>query len=731
MTSLVAFAAAALPALCSPSADAGEPDWQIYTPGSTGVLGDYSHDVFIDSSNRPWVAGYTTFWEQGGMSRLNADGTWTVLSNVYENTLLSPRFNEILEDDDGIMWIATYHGLLRYDPQTGSVQRYDENNTPMPGNRIDNIDFAPDGTLWLAIDSLDSAGPGGLAQFDPATDSWNVWTASTGLPWGQDWPGSTIDYLAITPEAGGEYMVWFGSQPTGLSTLESADGSFNWYGNDWASQPPLTPRSLKSLDPVDDDGNLWLETSTGFAVRYTDGTFEHIGYPNGWTSEVSRIKPIRNGRLLLGSFHGAVYLYTGVTWQNLGVWNGGNHTYGLAEDQDGDFWVSGIGGAAEYSNGSWQRYRITNTGMIGYFMNTIAFDNDGNVYMNGNAAPGVGGFDIFDGERWTNVNDFTYGLGLPWGLPSDDTAVITARSNGTMAIAPAGPQGVYEWDGLNFTNIIPQGADVDDMDEDGTGRLWAVATWPHFLILVDGGYTLFSTDNSPLTTSEILAVDADPVNPGWVWAAQHDQIVHTNGVQWQTYNRNLLGLFQNNTEELLTTVTPKGDGTVWVGSKSGLFHFDPSDSSFTQYTPDNSTLPTDDIRLLEIAPDGSLWIAAMDFDTFPYPAGLSHFDGTNWTTYTPGSSPLPHKQIEALASRTVTDGYELWIGTAPDGVAVITISDPVTQPGDLDNNGVVDVFDLLELLSAWGSCSGACPADITGDGMVNVFDLLELLANWG
>lgn len=53
--------------------------------------------------------------------------------------------------------------------------------------------------------------------------------------------------------------------------------------------------------------------------------------------------------------------------------------------------------------------------------------------------------------------------------------------------------------------------------------------------------------------------------------------------------------------------------------------------------------------------------------------------------------------------------------------------------GDLDGNGVVDVFDLLILLDAWGACGDPadCPADLTGDGTVDVFDLLVLLDNWG
>lgn len=49
---------------------------------------------------------------------------------------------------------------------------------------------------------------------------------------------------------------------------------------------------------------------------------------------------------------------------------------------------------------------------------------------------------------------------------------------------------------------------------------------------------------------------------------------------------------------------------------------------------------------------------------------------------------------------------------------------------DLNNDGLVNVLDLLEMLSAWGPNPGHA-ADFDGDGTVNVIDLLMLLAAWG
>ena len=48
---------------------------------------------------------------------------------------------------------------------------------------------------------------------------------------------------------------------------------------------------------------------------------------------------------------------------------------------------------------------------------------------------------------------------------------------------------------------------------------------------------------------------------------------------------------------------------------------------------------------------------------------------------------------------------------------------------DLDGNGVVDIGDILAILSAWGNKGG--PEDLDGNGVVDFADILVVLAAWG
>jgi len=74
-----------------------------------------------------------------------------------------------------------------------------------------------------------------------------------------------------------------------------------------------------------------------------------------------------------------------------------------------------------------------------------------------------------------------------------------------------------------------------------------------------------------------------------------------------------------------------------------------------------------------------------------------------------------------------------------DGNGIPDECEPDVNSHDLNGDGAVDVFDMLELLGNWGTCPQPCPPscvyDFTGpfsesDCNVDVFDLMDLIQNW-
>lgn len=51
-------------------------------------------------------------------------------------------------------------------------------------------------------------------------------------------------------------------------------------------------------------------------------------------------------------------------------------------------------------------------------------------------------------------------------------------------------------------------------------------------------------------------------------------------------------------------------------------------------------------------------------------------------------------------------------------------------PADINGDSLVDISDMMDVLSAWGACSG-CAADINNDGVVDIADMMAVLSNWG
>jgi len=58
-----------------------------------------------------------------------------------------------------------------------------------------------------------------------------------------------------------------------------------------------------------------------------------------------------------------------------------------------------------------------------------------------------------------------------------------------------------------------------------------------------------------------------------------------------------------------------------------------------------------------------------------------------------------------------------------------TIVAPAMCDGDINEDSVVSVADLLIVIDQWGQSDS--PADITNDGVVDVSDLLMVVGNWG
>lgn len=93
---------------------------------------------------------------------------------------------------------------------------------------------------------------------------------------------------------------------------------------------------------------------------------------------------------------------------------------------------------------------------------------------------------------------------------------------------------------------------------------------------------------------------------------------------------------------------------------------------------------------------------------------------------------------EGIVSSVESSFDGVWFNTngAPlaawsDPYQIIGFNGPTSCPEDFNGSGVIEVGDLLDLLSVYGSSCNNCVQDLNGNGSIEVGDLLTLLSSFG
>jgi hypothetical protein len=719
--------------------------WRYYRPSNTGIQGDYNEAIWIGPDGDPYIGGYEPVFEEGGFAKfIQVENRWINYSNVDYPVIGHPdstgcaRVSDIVADANGKLWLATGRGALWFDPAVGgsSIINYGPHNSLLPGGWTSDVDIAPDGTVWFASISV-SWGGGGITRYRPSTGTWTHWATGD-------------RHLSVQPKPGGGYYVW------SADTYYGYVFRFDSATQVWTTLPfPPVPGDFVGMpgkDCVDDAGNLW-------ALRLVpDGGWETLDYrrPDGtWvtpappypsvTFDIWAFRAFGNAQALLANGNGDIWRFNGTSWQSLGQWRPGGYTEDVNIDGAGNVWACGIEGAAkrDATTGAWQRYRITNTSQIDYFVRALGLGLDGAVWVTQNAAPGVGGMARFDGTRWYGWSDFTYGLGGEWPFPTDNSDAIAYRpSNGHIALNPMF-NGIREWTGSAFLTLDTSSTSKG-LVEDSLGRLWSIDEY--FSLRYHNG----STWTQAGITGWGAGIQRDPERPGTIWATAGYEVTRTDGVY--RYSRTIPDFPELDTStDNFSGLAPAPGGIAWIGATvhfgvfgngGALIRLDTNDGTYQMLRYNQGwPFPGQYVAPLAVTPDGRVWMQ-YDSDFLVAQRGLCWYDGTNVGVFPapPNGEPqwggLPHAGITDAQVRVISGGYELWLSCISRGLAVLTVTAPAT-PGDLNCDGAVDFDDVNPFVLALSDPAGYATAypncnilngDCNGDGQVNFDDINPFVA---
>ena len=503
-------------------------------------------DICADPEGPLWIAT-----EGGGLNRLDPKtGIFTRYRNDPQNpgSLSSDIVLCIHKDHGGTMWVGTRAGLNRFDPQAGRFTHY-LNDPQNPGSLSDNevttIYRDRPGALWVGTRQ------GGLNRLDPLTGTFRRFMSVPGKP------GSLSSNWAAKILEGGAGVLWIGTHGGGVNRFDPATETFIHYRCDSNNPRGLNDDDIRSIYE-DRTGIIWFGTFSGGINKFDPRTAAFVYYTHNprdpyslCAGSISSICEDRSGVLWVGTVNGLnrydalldgfkVYKHDRADRRSLS----NNEVWALYEDSGGVLWVGTRNGLNRFDRETGTFYSYSHDPRDPNSLN----DND--IAAICESGPGR----LWIGTEQAGLNEFDRSAGIFKHYEHNPLDPNSLSCNFILSLCKdrRGNLWVGTLEGLNRFELQtgkiyrylmepgkPGGLSLNTIGpiyEDSTGRLWIGTS--------GGGLNLFvpSQDN------------------------------------FRHYHRG-----QGLLNEVINGTLEDDKGYLWISTNQGIFKFDPSGETFTQF----------------------------------------------------------------------------------------------------------------------------------------------------
>lgn len=262
-----------------------------------GLANEYVFAIGVDHAGRKWFGT-----NAGGVSRYK-DGEWTTFFPMHG--LADYWVYSFASQSDGTLWIGTWAGVNRVDPDEGTFETFVRElvNEWVYGIAVDSRD-----RVWFGTE-------GGISRYDG--DEWVAWTHDDGL--------GAPNEQGLLP-----------STNTGLGTRSRHD-----LGVMRGGAPTYNPNYVFAVH-IDPDDVLWTGTWGGGVSRFDGTTWTSWTRRDGLPGNiVYSLVQDAEGTIWAGTDNG-VARFDGERWTAVGVEQGfvHAHVYALAVTPAGDVWAA-------------------------------------------------------------------------------------------------------------------------------------------------------------------------------------------------------------------------------------------------------------------------------------------------------------------------------------------------------------------------------------------------------
>jgi ligand-binding sensor domain-containing protein/serine phosphatase RsbU (regulator of sigma subunit) len=275
--------------------------------------------------------------------------------------------NDIFEDREGNVWIATDLGLNKYRGER--FQIYDEADS-LVNNLVWSVLCDSDGNIWLGTND-------GVSRIAFTRSEVNNklqhdirnYTMDNGLA------GNVV--LSMYEDKEGN--IWFGTAYAGVSKLDKS-GKFTTY----TRENGLAGDVVYAINS-DEKGNIWFGTKEGASrLDPSTGRFRNYTTADGLGgNNVYRVFKDSKGQLWFGALGGVLSLYDGTSFRRFEESDGISHRFilSITEDSGHNLWFGAYGGGLyKYDGKAFKNYTIAD-GMTTDSPYSLVADNKGHIWI--------------------------------------------------------------------------------------------------------------------------------------------------------------------------------------------------------------------------------------------------------------------------------------------------------------------------------------------------------------
>jgi ligand-binding sensor domain-containing protein/signal transduction histidine kinase len=563
-----------------------------------------------------------------------------------EQGLSNFSISDIVQDQQGFLWIATEEGLNKYDGYDFTVYKADPaDSNALPNSFIGQLYLDRAGSLWINA--------GHLFRYDPHSDSFDRFERffeNTKNP-----PGQFI--TRVIEDRSGEF--WIGTSE-GLYRYNRQREVLSHYRHDPNDSTSISVDHITAFGE-DHTGALWIGTLNGGVNRFDRerNIFKRYRHdpanPNGLSSDfIWCILENRRGVVWIGTENGLcrydrrtdqVHRYRSDSDASNTI--GSDRLSVLFEDSQGTLW------AGTRNLGLW-RYEPQTDGFLQY-----QHDPNDPYALSGNRIHAI--HEDRSGVLWIGH----YRAGLSRHAHRQDKFARNKINAGVYAI----------WQDRN-ANLWVGGTGTGLMQFDREGEL--VAHYRH------------DPQNSQSLSSDVIwAIREDRQGRLWIGTDRGLNLYDTKRRQFIRYRHKPLD--PNNAEHLeVKIIYEDSKGEIWIGTKgSGLLRWDEKRKTFIYYQPDpKNPQSLSGASVWAICEDqrGDLWIGT-------FGAGLNRFDRETqrFTRYVYDPKQRDNSSHPTIYSLHLDSSGGVWIGTFGGGLQRFN---PRTNRFTYytDRNGLIDNF---------------------------------------